>query len=158
MKLNILNLLLLLNFCFCFSQNSDVKLELIESNKTLYTSFIKFYNDSIRLESKDEWGESFYYNIDQINGVHYFDYNEDGIEDVLVEFSTSPSDSWSSYSVVSAMFRNENSNYIIEAFFYSNNLKFKKYSKPFFFYSGVNDNHSDKLRKYILEVNQFMKK
>ncbi len=69
------------------SQNSNNKLEDLKVNEKLYSSFDDFYKKHIRKEAKDDLDNLFYNKIDIIKGLHQFDFNEDGLEDVLIEFS-----------------------------------------------------------------------
>lgn len=140
------------------SQNNADKITQLEGNKALYKSFNKFYTDYIRNETKDEWGGPYYKKIDQINGVHYFDYNEDGKNDALVEFSARNSDGGTYYFLVAVLFKNTNGVYNYKAHFYPENRRFQKYSKPNFVFSGKTNRFSKEIsiKKYVLSGNKFI--
>jgi len=141
------------------SQNEANKIEQLKQNKELYTTFDKFYTDSIRQESTNEWGEPYFKKIDQINGVHHFDYNNDGSEDALVEFSVSNSDGGTFYFLVAVLFENVDNKYIYKAHFQPENMLFKEFSQPFFIFSGTVDRFSEEIttKKYNLLNNRFIK-
>ncbi|UMB59894.1 hypothetical protein MHL31_12520 [Lutibacter sp. A80] len=141
-----------------YSQNPDDKSDFLKSNKLLYTSFQKFYTDSIRQDGLDEWGEPYFKKIDQINGVHYFDYNNNGLEDALVEFSVRNSDGGTWYMLVAVLFENVDKQYIYKAHFKPENLLFKKYQQPFFILSGRVNRFQDETttKKYKLLNNKFV--
>lgn len=143
---------------FYLIQNNENKLEQLKSNKSLYTSFTKFYNDSIRKEIKDEWGKPYYYKIDQINGLHYFDYNYDGSKDALVEFSAAACDGGTFYFLTAVLFTKTDKSYSYKAHFYPNDTGFVEYSKPYFLFSGTKWDRQDRtaIIKYQLKGNQFI--
>lgn len=150
-------LIILGSFQSTLSQNADDKIEQLKSNKLLYSTFNQFYTDSIRQETKDEWGEPYFQKIDQINGVHYFDYNNDGLEDAFVEFSVRNSDGGSFYYLVAVLFENTENKYIYKAHFEPGNLLFEKFNQPSFIFSGKVSRFSEETitQKYKLVNNTF---
>ena len=118
------------------SQNPDNKINKLKANKELNKSFNKFYIDSVRQETKDEWGEPCYYKVDQINGVHNLDYNKDGAIDSLVEFSVYSSDGGTWYFLVAVLFKNVNGIYKYIAHVDPRPTGFDKYQNSFFYFSG----------------------
>jgi len=109
------------------AQNEEDKIEQLKSNKPLYTTFNQFYTDSIRQETKDEWGGPYFKKIDQINDVHYFDYNKDGQKDALVEFSAAHSDGGTWYFLTAVLFENINGKYKYIAHIDPDHTVFEKY-------------------------------
>lgn len=141
-----------------FCQSAEVSDELLHSNKKLLASFNKFHKDSISQDCVDEWGKPYFKKIDQINGVHYFDYNNNGLEDALVEFSVRNSDGGTWYMLVAVLFENVDKQYIYKAHFEPENLLFKKYQQPFFILSGRVNRFKDETttKKYKLLNNKFV--
>jgi len=115
--------------------NNDIEAEL-NSNNALNTAFNKFYKYKIRKEKKDKRGEPFYCKIDQLKGLHYLDYDEDGFKDVLIEFSATSSDGDSSNLFVAVLFQNSDNNYVYRAHFNPNSSFFKEYKEPYFIFNG----------------------
>lgn len=132
-----ISLLIIIISISLFSQIPEENKKKLESNKVLYSSFQKFYTKHIRQEKKDEWGEPYYYRIDQINGVHYFDYNKDGLKDVLVEFSAAASDGGSNYFLTAVLFEFKNGNYNYIAHMDTNHSTFDKYYNSIFYFKGA---------------------
>ncbi len=141
------------------AQNEEDKLQQLASSKPLYTVFNQFYTDSIRQETKDEWGGLYFKKIDQINGVYYFDYNNDGLEDALVEFSVRNSDGGTFYFLVAVLFENIEKKYIYKAHFQPENTLFEEFNQPFFIFSGTANKFSKEIttKKYKLVNNTFIK-
>lgn len=141
-----------------YSQNPDDKSELLKSNNLLYTSFQKFYKDVISQDCVDEGGKPYFKKIDQINGVHYLDYNNNGLEDALIEFSVRNSDGGTWYMLVAVLFENVDKQYIYKAHLEPENLLFKKYQQPFFILSGRVERFKNETttKKYKLLNNKFV--
>ena len=119
-----------------YAQNgNDMETEL-KSNNSLYSAFNIFYKGKIRQEKKDKRGTSYFYKIDQLNGIHYIDYNEDGVKDVLIEFSASQSNKTSSNFLVAVLFENSSNIFKYRAHFNPNKSLFQEYKKPFFIFAG----------------------
>jgi len=140
-------------------QNSDDNLRKLKSNKKLYESFSKFIKDAVQ-ETKNKKGKPYYYKIEQINGVHNFDYNEDGLEDALVEFSTDSFDGKGNYLLVAVLFKNAGNGYGYATHMNPDNTFFEKYAKSIFYFSGRLISFSDEVvtEKYTLIVNKFVRK
>jgi hypothetical protein len=139
---------------FTLAQSGDSKLELLKSNQPLYTAFNKFYTDSIRQESKDEWGNPYYYKIDRVYGLNYFDYNKDGTNDALVEFSVHPSDSWiAGYSIAVLLGKNKDTFEYVTHFLPVDN-QFLRFESSYFLFSG--SDNEDSTEKYLLKANRFI--
>ena len=118
-------------------QESDDKMPILKQNKELYTTFNKFYTDSIRQETKDEWGGPYFYKIDLVYGIHYLDYNKDGVNDVLVEFSSYASDGGTWYFFTAVLFENLNGKYRYIAHIDPDYNVFEKYENSIFYFTGV---------------------
>jgi len=148
------------------------KLEKLKSNKPLYEAFQKFYVENIREETKDEWGEPYYYTVEHINGVNYFDYNNDGLKDCLIEFSSRASDGGTFYFLVTVLFEKHNNEYRYVSYFHPqnnedhhisyihpNNISFENFSYPYFIfseYSNYNNNEKIGDKIYLLLNNKFV--
>jgi len=160
--MNYLRLVFLFLFiCFpiiSFSQNEDSLDAQLKSNKHLYNSFQKFYKYTIRQETKDVWGKPYFFKIDRIYGLNYFDYNNDSKEDALIEFSITPSDSWSAYYMVAVLFENNNNNYEYIAHFYTGYKVFSKHVYPYLFFEGTGAKGTDinDKKKYVIQNNKFI--
>jgi len=119
-----------------YAQNGNGFEAELKSNNSLYIAFNKFYKDKIRQEKKDISGEPYFFKMDQLNGIHYVDYNEDGIKDVLIEFSASQSNKTSSNFLVAVLFENSSNIFKYRAHFNPNKSLFQEYKKPFFIFAG----------------------
>lgn len=120
-----------------FSQTPEENRTKLESNKQLNSSFQKFYKEHIRQERKDEWGGPYFYQIDQINGVHHFDYNNDNQKDVLVEFSAAPSDGGIWCFLTAVLFEYKKGAYLYKAHIITEEMIFTKYENSTFYFKGV---------------------
>ena len=140
-------------------QNSDDNFRNLESNKKLYESFSKFFKDYVQ-ETKNKGGQPYDYKIEQINGIHNFDYNEDGFEDALVEFSANSPNGEGVYLLVAVLFKNAGNGYGYVTHMNPNNTFFENYSKSIFYFSGKLISFSDEIvtEKYTLIVNKFVRK
>jgi len=144
---------------FSYSQNDDYLIEAkLKTNKNLYKTFQKFYKDSIRQETKDEWGGPYYYEIDLVYGLHFLDYKNDGLEDVLVEFSATPSDSATMTFPIVVLFKNNNGTYYYYSHFNPGNAAFYRYSNLIFYFSftGYNGTNKGEIEKYKIVKNKFI--
>jgi len=161
--MNKLKLLFIGIVLFCplsiLSQSSDDKMIELKSNKQLYTVFNKFYTDSIRQEKKDEWGGPYYYEIDVVYSLYYLDYNNDGLKDVLVEFSCAASDGGTWYFFTAVLFENKKGKYNYICHVNPNYTVFDKYDNDVFYFKGVrfktllDENRS---KEYKLVDNKFV--
>ena len=143
---------------FSYSQNDEGEIEAkLKANKNLYKTFQKFYKDSIRQETKDEWGGPYYYEIDLIYGLHFLDYNNDGDEDALVEFSATPSDSATMTFSVVVLFEKRNGDYYYLTHIKPGNIFYNKYSNSVFYFT-ITDYYGTKkgeIEKYNIVNNRF---
>ena len=146
----------LFNSIIVYSQAE--KLEQLKSNKPLYEAFQKFYVKNIREETKDEWGEPYYYTA-EIYGVNFFDYNNDGSIDCFIEFSSRASDGGTFYFLTAVLFEKFNNEYRYISNFHPFNMSFEKFSYPYFIYSEYsNFTYNEKIgdKKYLLLNNKFV--
>jgi len=144
---------------FSYSQNDDYLIETkLKANKNLYKSFQKFYNDSIRQETKDEWGKPYYYEIDLIYGLSFLDFNDDGIEDALVEFSATPSDPATITFPIAVLFEKRNGIYFYTNHLNPSNAIFYKYADSIFYFksTGYNGTKKGEIFKYKIVKNKFI--
>jgi hypothetical protein len=90
--------------------------------------------------------------------VHYLDFNNDGLEDVLVEFSARNSEGGTFYFLVAVLFENIEKKYIYKAHFQPENLLFEEFSQAFFIFSGTANRFSEEIttKKYKLVNNTFI--
>ena len=138
------------------SQDWEAKMIELKSNKELYTVFNKFYTDSIKQETEEELGYPCYNKIDMVYGLNYFDYNNDNSDDVLVEFSTYPSDGGTITTYNAVLFENLGGNYKYKSHFYPG-FRFAHFKNSHFYFSGNESRFSEKIitRKYKLLNKEF---
>ena len=118
---------------------------MLGSDQALISEFEKFYKNNIRQETTDEWGEPYFYRIDQINGVHYFDYNLDDNQDAFVEFAVSPSDGGNVVYLFAALFKKEVRSYSFVTYVeLKNAVFFKSFRNNTFSFQGYENRYSDK--------------
>lgn len=142
--------------CFMYSQNNSSNLAQLKSNTFLYNSFTKFYKANIKQKTKNRKGKYDYY---QINGVHFFDYNNDGLEDSLVEFSTIPTGNSTQSITAAVLFKKIENDYKYIAHMQPDETYFEKYSNSVFYFLGELLGFSDQVvsEKYVLHSNKFVK-
>lgn len=156
-KKSMIFILLLVFPLLMSSQNNGDKIDQLKSNIYLFKSFDRFYNNSIREETKGESERVYYNEIDQIYSIHYFDYNEDGLKDVLVEFTVTKLNGSNNNFLVAVLFKNVEGRYKYIAHMNPDNTTFVNYSKSIFQFSGEIRSFSEGVvtEKYTLQSNKF---
>lgn len=142
--------------CFGYSQGNGSNLARLKSNTFLYSSFTKFYKTNIKKKTKSVKGKYDYY---QINGVHFFDYNDDGLEDSLIEFSTIPVSNSTQGFTAAVLFKKIKNDYKYIAHMQPNETYFEKYSNSVFYFLGDLLGFSEEVvsEKYLLQSKKFVK-
>ena len=140
---------------FMYSQSNGSNLAQLKSNTFLYNTFTKFYKVNIKQKTKSKKGKYDYY---QINGVHFMDYNNDGLEDSLVEFSTISTSNSTSSLTVAVLFKKIKNDYKYIAHMQPNETYFEKFSNSVFYFLGGITSFSDEVvsEKYVLYSNKFV--
>jgi len=86
--------------------------EMKQSKSTVYTEFNSFFEREIKHQGvKGNW----IFGLKEITAIHKFDYNNDGLLDVLLEFNAEPIDEGNYTNYYSVLFENlkdENFKYV----------------------------------------------
>jgi hypothetical protein len=141
-----------------YAQNSIPGMENLKLNKELHTSFMSFYTHHIKHKAKNKQG-NYYLKINQIMGLHNFDYNNDGFEDVMIEFYVRPSNSDYGVYNIAVLFKNAKSKYVYIAHLNPNEVSFREYINSVFYFYGEVHSFTEGMtsEKYILHVDKFVR-
>jgi len=154
-------ILMLVFLCASFSvvAQSDIPgMKNLKLNKELHTSFMDFYKHHVRSKAKIKKG-NYYLKINQILGIHNFDYNKDDFEDVMIEFSVIPSNSDYGAFNIAVLFKNAKSKYVYIAHLKPNEVSFREYANSIFYFYGEVHSFTEgmTLEKYVLHVDRFVR-
>ena len=140
------------------AQNNIPGMKNLKLNKELHASFMKFYSHHIRSKAKSKPG-NYYLKINEIIGLHNFDYNKDNFEDVMIEFLVRPSNSDYGVFNIAVLFKNAKSKYVYIAHLIPNETSFREYTNSVFYFYGEMHNFTEGMttEKYILHVDKFVK-
>lgn len=76
-------------------------------NETIYNEFNTFFNSEIKHQGvKGNW----IFGLNEITAYHKFDYNNDGFNDLFMEFNATPIDEGNYTNYYAVLFKNENNN------------------------------------------------
>lgn len=90
---------LMLSYHAVFSQGKNV------ADATIYETFHLFFNNEIKYQGvKGDW----IFGLNEITAYHKFDYNYDGVNDILIEFNATPVDDGNYTNYYAVLFKNEN--------------------------------------------------
>ena len=120
---------------------------------SIYTVFDTFFEDEIKRQGvKGNW----IFKLNEINGFHKFDFNEDGYEDIFMEFSAIQEESEGMTLYFAVLFKNySDKEYILVNFIESPDLRYSHFEGNFFhFNSSLNE--TDKI-VYELVNSKFIK-
>ncbi|MFD1293428.1 hypothetical protein ACFQ5N_06230 [Lutibacter holmesii] len=79
--------------------------KIIAQNETIYTEFHTFFEKEIKFQGvKGNW----IFGLNEITAYHKFDYNNDGFNDLLIEFNATPVDEGNYTNYYAVLFKNEN--------------------------------------------------
>ena len=127
------------------SQNSNAS--------SIYTVFDTFFEDEIKKQGvKGNW----IFKLNEISGFHKFDFNEDGYQDIFIEFSAVQEVGEGRALYFTVLFKNySNEEYILVNFLKSPEMRFAHFEENlFYFNSSVNE--TDKM-VYELVNSKFIK-
>ena len=141
-----------------YTQNSISGMENLKLNKDLHASFMDFYRHHVKSKAKIKKG-NYYLKINQILGLHNFDYNNDGFEDVMIEFSVRPSISDYGIFNIAVLFKNAKSKYVYIAHLKPNEVSFREYINSVFYFYGEVHSFTEGMtsEKYVLHVDKFVR-
>ena len=157
-KIYIFTLIFLCVSSSLFAQKTITGMANLKSNNELHASFMNFYKHHVRSKAKTKRG-NYYLKIDQIIGLHNFDYNNDGFEDVMIEFSVKPSNSDYGVFNIAVLFKNAKSKYVYIAHLKPNEVSFREYINSVFYFYGEVHSFTEGMtsEKYILHVDKFVR-
>lgn len=139
MKFFKLFFLFLLFVNFSFSQSNKAK-------ATIFNSFNTFFDDEIKRQGvKGNW----IFKLNEITGLHTFDFNNDGFLDILIEFNAVPLEGGGAINYYSVLFKNNN-DVLFELANYlpTPNLRFEKFANQLFVF-----NYLEKLDSAKSQIN-----
>ena len=118
-------------FSFFISQNVNAQ------NETIYNEFNTFFDKEIKYQGvKGNW----IFGLNEITAYHKFDYNNDGFNDILIEFNAAPVDEGNYTNYYAVLFENENNElYKFKDYVETVDLQFLKFDNQLFMFKGANN-------------------
>lgn len=123
-----------------------------KSLHTVYTEFNSFFDKEIKYQGvKGNW----IFGLKEITAIHKFDYNNDGLLDVLLEFNAEPIDEGNYTNYYTVLFENlDDKNFKYVNYMESLDLYFKEYFDAVFTFKSVK---KAKLIQYNLVDSKFVR-
>lgn len=147
---NLIFLLIFLASQISFGQNEIVKTQVM--NADIFTEFNSFFDKEIKHQGiKGDW----IFKLNEITGNHKFDFNNDGFNDVLIEFNAIPVEGGGVNYFYAVLFENQqNTSYKFVNYLDCQNLEFKYYHDDKFIFLGKNSGQHDE--NFILSNSKFI--
>jgi len=136
-------IVVLLVFVFMGTKSVGQNISNNDSNPdSIYTVFDTFFKDEIKKQGvKGNW----IFKLNEVTGFHKFDYNNDGYNDILMEFSAIQEVGEGMTLYFSVLFKNyENEEYGLVNFLDSREMRFTRFEKNSFYFNS-NLNEKDKI-------------
>jgi hypothetical protein len=113
-------------------------------------SFFKVFNDFFeknieRQGVKGDW----LFELNEITGIHKFDYNHDNLTDILVEFNAAAVEGKSQKLYFIVLFRSEANSYNMENFIPIKQLQFQKFIDDEFIFRQLGENSAKIVYKLV---------
>ena len=123
------------------------------NSSSIYTVFNTFFEDEIKKQGvKGNW----IFRLNEVNGFHKFDFNEDGYQDVFMEFSAVQEESEGITLYFAVLFKNYlNEEYVLVNFLESPEIRFSRFEEHLFYFNS-SLNETDKI-VYELVNSKFIK-
>ena len=125
-----------------------------ESNtSSIYTVFDTFFENEIRKQGvKGDW----IFKLNEVNGFHRFDFNKDGYNDILMEFSAVQEVGGGMLLHFAVLFKNySDKEYVLVNFLESPEIRFSRFEDNLFYFNS-STNETDKI-VYELVNSKFIK-
>jgi hypothetical protein len=123
--------------------------------RSLYLEFSHFFDKEIKQQGvKGNW----IFRLNEINGLHKFDYNHDGFMDTFMEFNAISVEGEATIYQFSVLFENKgDENYRFIDFIKTDNLQFLKFDEGCFIFIQNSAKSAIEIKSiYLLEESQFM--
>ena len=92
-------------FFLTMSYNSGFSQEKNNADTSIYEAFQLFFNNEVKYQGvKGDW----IFGLNEITAYHKFDYDNDGLNDILIEFNAVPIDEGDYTNYYAVLFKNEN--------------------------------------------------
>lgn len=129
-----------------FSQEQEKK------DASVYLEFQRFFENEIKYQGvKGNW----IFGLNEITGIHKFDYNNDGLLDVLMEFNAQPIDEGNYTNYYAVLFKNNSAiKFELVNYMESIDFHFVEYFNGEFVFQK--NNNSEKV-KFKLKDSKFIK-
>ena len=129
-----------------FSQEQEKK------DASVYLEFQRFFENEIKYQGvKGNW----IFGLNEITGIHKFDYNSDGLLDVLMEFNAQPIDEGNYTNYYAVLFKNNSAiKFELVNYMESIDFHFVEYFNGEFVFQK--NNNSEKV-KFKLKDSKFIK-
>lgn len=116
-------------FARSFGQNNS---ENNQINATIFTKFNTFFEKEIKNQGiKGDW----IFKLNEITGLHNFDFNNDELLDVFIEFNAIPIEGGGVTYFYAVLFQNiNNADYKLINYLESDNLIFKQYTDDYYIF------------------------
>ena len=127
---------LIFNYIISFGQNKIIKSD--SANSDIFTVFNAFFDKEIKHQGiKGDW----IFKLNEITGLHKFDYNADNFIDVLMEFNAVPLGVTYYFAV---LFKNNNNNeYQFVDYIDADNIVFKELIEQQFIFNNKKSTKND---------------
>ena len=140
------------NFLFIFFLFSALflTLKISAQGKTIYNEFNTFFDKEIKYQGvKGNW----VFGLNEITAYHKFDYNNDGFNDMLIEFNAVPVDEGNYTNYYAVLFKN-NSNQEYEYVNYIDTvaMTFTEFTENIFVFQK---NGSSQIIKFLITNSKF---
>ena len=112
------------------------------NTSSIYTVFDTFFEDEIKKQGvKGNW----IFKLNEVNGFHKFDFNEDGYQDIFMEFSAVQEESEGITLHFAVLFKNHsNEDYVLVNFLESPDIRFARFEENLFYFNS-SLNETDKI-------------
>jgi len=122
----------LIQINFIFAQENE------SSEPSVYSEFNTFFENEIKHQGiKGDW----IFKLNEITGLHKFDYNSDGFNDIFLDFNAIPIDGGGHAIYFSVLFQNEeNQRFSFVNYVETDELKFVEFNNSLFVFRNTNNN------------------
>ena len=123
------------------------------NSSSIYSVFNTFFEDEIKKQGvKGNW----IFRLNEVNGFHKFDFNEDGYQDIFMEFSAVQEESEGMTLYFAVLFKNYlDEEYVLVNFLESPEIRFSRFEEHLFYFNS-SLNETDKI-VYELVNSKFIK-
>jgi hypothetical protein len=125
------------------------------SKGVIIERFQEFFENEIKRQGvKRNW----IFRLEEITGVHKFDFDDDGFMDSLLEFQAVPVEGGGITNHYVVLFRNlQDKDMTFLNYTASDGLRFERFEKPFFYFKEFGTSDTEIRHLFRWEANKFLK-